>query len=107
MEFTVAEPWFSLLVAGRKTVEGRLNRPKYKSLAVGTVLTFWNPDRTRSCTRVLMGVAAYRSFADMLDAEGLERVLPGIATLEGGVAIYRQFYSAEEEQQTGVLALSL
>jgi ASC-1-like (ASCH) protein len=49
----------------------------------------------------------YSTFAEMLRSEGLEKCLPGIFSIEDGVAIYRQFYSKEEEAQFGVLAFKV
>lgn len=50
----------------------------------------------------------YPTFDAMLRSEGLARVLPpasGVSSLEQGVAVYRGFYSAEQEREHGVLAL--
>jgi len=50
---------------------------------------------------------------DMLIAEGVKNVLPNIElnsgadTLEAAVAVYRQFYSKEDEQKSGVVAIKL
>lgn len=51
--------------------------------------------------------ARYPSFEQYLMQEGLARTLPGTRSIERGVAAYRQFYSAEEENAHGVVALHL
>ena len=43
----------------------------------------------------------------MLESEGLNRVLPGIQSIEDGVNVYRQFYSTELEEENGILAIHL
>jgi ASC-1-like (ASCH) protein len=52
-------------------------------------------------------VARYASFGALLEAESLARVLPGVATVDAGVAVYRQFYAADDERARGVLAIGV
>ncbi|KAK4370708.1 hypothetical protein RND71_010183 [Anisodus tanguticus] len=49
----------------------------------------------------------YHSFHEMLEAENLKEVLPGVDTVEKGVEVYRKFYSEEKERSNGVLAISV
>ncbi|XP_073284101.1 uncharacterized protein [Primulina huaijiensis] len=50
-------------------------------------------------------VHQYALFHYMLEAEGLEKVLPGVENIKEGVRIYRAFYSEEKESLNGVLAI--
>eukprot|EP01105_Mastigella_eilhardi_P023786 TRINITY_DN6051_c0_g1_i1.p2 TRINITY_DN6051_c0_g1~~TRINITY_DN6051_c0_g1_i1.p2 ORF type:complete len:125 (-),score=40.54 TRINITY_DN6051_c0_g1_i1:65-439(-) len=105
---TAREPWFSLLRDGRKTVEGRLNAGDCATLRPGDRVRFARaPDGGEAFTASVDGTRAYPSFSSMLCAEGLQCVLPGVASVEEGVAVYRQFYSEEQERQHGVLAIRL
>ncbi|GKE11633.1 putative RNA-binding ASCH domain protein, partial [Tanacetum coccineum] len=52
-------------------------------------------------------VHPYASFSDMLAAEGLTKVLPGVETIKEGTQIYRNFYSEEKEMSNGVLGIHL
>ncbi|KAG5530673.1 hypothetical protein RHGRI_025590 [Rhododendron griersonianum] len=52
-------------------------------------------------------VRRYASFLEMLEAESLTKVLPGVQTIEEGVQIYRKFYSEEKEKLNGVLAIGV
>ncbi|KAI8537436.1 hypothetical protein RHMOL_Rhmol09G0023600 [Rhododendron molle] len=52
-------------------------------------------------------VRRYASFSEMLEAESLTKVLPGVQTIEEGVQIYRKFYSEEKEKLNGVLAIGV
>ncbi|KAJ6866011.1 hypothetical protein NC652_037515 [Populus alba x Populus x berolinensis] len=52
-----------------------------------------------------MNVHRYASFFKMLQAESLEKVLPGVKTVEEGVKIYRKLYAEEKEVSNGVLAI--
>ena len=52
-------------------------------------------------------VARYASFRALLEAESLARVLPGVATVDAGAAVYRQFYAPDDERARGVLAIGV
>ncbi|XP_052172329.1 uncharacterized protein LOC127788256 isoform X2 [Diospyros lotus] len=86
-ELHVQEPFFSQFRDGLKTVEGRYARGDYNSF-----------DNSQDVHR-------YASFSEMLEAESLSKVLPGVETIEEGVQIYRKFYSEEKERSNGVLAI--
>ena len=43
----------------------------------------------------------------MLKSETLEKVLPNVESINDGVDIYHQYYSAEDEAKYGVLAFGL
>eukprot|EP00250_Pteridium_aquilinum_P025116 c30179_g1_i1 orf=326-1063(-) len=96
----VQEPFFSQLKDGSKTVEGRCAVGAYNSILPGDLLLF-----NDVLTQVVKMVNHYDSFKEMLNAEGLDQVLPGVTSTIEGVAIYRQFYSEEKELSGGVLAI--
>ncbi|KAF5733908.1 hypothetical protein HS088_TW16G00349 [Tripterygium wilfordii] len=50
-------------------------------------------------------VRRYASFHEMLESEGLAKVLPGVKTTDRGVQVYRNFYTEEKERSNGVLAI--
>ncbi|KAK6255428.1 hypothetical protein SCA6_016733 [Theobroma cacao] len=50
-------------------------------------------------------VHRYASFFEMLEAESLAKVLPGVETIDEGIQVYRKFYSEEKEMSNGVLAI--
>ena len=43
----------------------------------------------------------------MLENEGLKYVLPDIKTIEQGIAVYRKFYSIEQEKEFWVIAIEM
>ncbi|XP_078150036.1 uncharacterized protein LOC144545308 isoform X2 [Carex rostrata] len=101
-ELNVQEPFFSQLKAGKKNVEGRLAVGYYNNVAQGSLLLL-----NKCLLLKVERVARYQSFLAMLQVETLANVLPGIATIEEGVAIYRKFYTEEKEKSNGVLAISV
>ncbi|KAL6662336.1 hypothetical protein ACP70R_000195 [Stipagrostis hirtigluma subsp. patula] len=103
-ELHVQEPFFTQLRAGAKKVEGRLATGNYNRIAHGSLLLF------NKC--LLLNVEAvrkYSSFSEMLQAEMISNVLPGISSIEEGhgVKVYRKFYTEEKEKTYGVLAISV
>uniref|UniRef100_A0A803M5V6 ASCH domain-containing protein n=1 Tax=Chenopodium quinoa TaxID=63459 RepID=A0A803M5V6_CHEQI len=101
-ELHVQEPYFSQLKDGMKTVEGRCAVGNYNRIQSGD-LVFFN-----KCLMLeVQDVRHYSSFLEMLEAETLKVVLPGVLTFEEGVKIYRNFYTEEKEQSNGVLAISV
>ncbi|KAJ4795490.1 RNA-binding ASCH domain protein [Rhynchospora pubera] len=101
-ELHVQEPFFSQLKAGRKKVEGRLAAGYYNNVVQGSLLLF-----NKCLLLKVERVTRYQSFREMLQVETLANVLPGVATIEEGVAIYRKFYTEEKEKASGVLAISV
>ncbi|KAL6208485.1 hypothetical protein ACLB2K_019434 [Fragaria x ananassa] len=52
-------------------------------------------------------VQSYGSFSDMFKAESLQKVLPGVITIEEGLQVYRRFYTEEIERSNGVIAICI
>ncbi|GJU14614.1 putative ASCH domain, PUA-like superfamily protein [Tanacetum coccineum] len=101
-ELHVQEPFFSQLKDGQKTVEGRCAGGDYNRIESGSMLLF-----NKCLLLQVQDVHPYASFSDMLAAEGLTKVLPGVETIKEGTQIYRNFYSEEKEMSNGVLGIHL
>src|SRR5438067_2389047 len=98
----VSEPWFSLLASGRKPVEGRhkvecyavTGGPRWQYLDVGDIILFRDADNTTRTFRgqvvELTNYIGERALQDYLEAETLDRTLPGITSLAEGEQIYLQ-----------------
>ncbi|XP_061365169.1 uncharacterized protein LOC133308551 [Gastrolobium bilobum] len=102
LELNVQEPFFSQLKDGLKTIEGRCASGKYSRIELGNLILF-----NKSVVFEVQGIQWYPSFFDMLEAESLGKVLPGVESVEEGVKIYRRFYTEEKEQANGVLAITV
>ncbi|KAF3953089.1 hypothetical protein CMV_021431 [Castanea mollissima] len=99
-ELHVQEPFFSQLKDGKKTIEGRCAVGDYNRIGSGTLILF-----NKCVVLEVQDVHPYASFSEMLGAESLAKVLPGVETIEEGVQIYRKFYTEEKEKTNGVLAI--
>lgn len=102
LNLSVKEQYFQQIKLGLKTIEGRLAKEKYVLLKNQTPISFNHAYETS-----IEKIEVYPSFKIMLETVGLEHVLPGVKSIDDGVEIYREFYSSEEEQSNGVVAIFL
>lgn len=101
----VSEPWFSLIASGVKTCEGRLCKDDFRAIQVGDILVFHHANAT--CRTRVVCLTTYDTFEEYLQEEGLDACLPGVASIEEGVAVYHQYYSWEEECLYGVRGIQI
>jgi len=88
---TVREPWFSFIQKGEKTVEGRLNKGRFSKLKSKDVI-IWENENEKFKVKIEY-VNEYSSFKEMIEKEGLDKVLPSINSVNDGIQVYRQFYT--------------
>lgn len=96
------EEYLMATAEGRKKVEGRLYDEKRQKIRPGDTIIFEN-----RLMVVVKDVRVYSSFREMLEREGIENVLPGVESVEEGVAVYRRFYPEEKERKYGVAAIEV
>nr|KJB23584.1 hypothetical protein B456_004G105900 [Gossypium raimondii] len=94
------EPFFTQLKDGIKAVEGRCAVGDYNRIATGALILF-----NKCLVLEVQDVHYYASFFEMLEAESLAKVLPGVKTIDEGVQVYRKFYTEEKEKTNGVAAI--
>jgi len=99
----VQEPYLSLILNGQKTVEGRLNKGKFKDLKVGDKLLIGSYKKLFTVKRI----NCYSGFRNMIASEGVKNVVPDKSTIEDAEAVYYKFYTKEQEKEFGVLALQI
>jgi hypothetical protein len=59
----VSEPWFSLILLGLKTVEGRKNKGRFTDMKIGDIVEWKNNDfKPRSVLTRVTGKAEYPTF---------------------------------------------
>jgi ASC-1-like (ASCH) protein len=105
---SVSEPWFSLILLGLKTVEGRKNRGLFAQMKVGDIVEWTNDSIIpRSVQTRITGKAVYPTFREYLETEGLDKCLPGISDMGDGLSIYYKYFTKEEEKEFGVVAIHL
>ena len=104
----LSQPWFDYIKNGNKVIEGRINNPEsfFAKVEIGTSFVFYNNQKELMVKTIRK--TTYPTFKEMLEAETLEKVLPGIKTIEDGVQEYYKFEGFQENEKLyGVVALEL
>lgn len=104
-EVYVNKIWFDHISEGNKTVEGRLNKGKFKTFKKGDIIYFKNENKKIKVQ--IINIIEYKDFKSYLEKEGLKRTLPGIDTIKEGRKVYYSFYTREMEDLHGVLAIEI
>ncbi len=99
----VQEPYHSLILSGKKTAEGRLNKGKFASLQIGDILVM-EPEQIEF---KVVGKNIYKTFKEMIVCEGVENVIPDKNNIDDAVAVYYIFYTKEQENEFGVVAIKI
>jgi ASC-1-like (ASCH) protein len=97
------EPYYSMVINGLKTVEGRLNKGRFAELEIGDVLMMRPENKKFQVT----DKRQYKTFREMLEAEGVKNVLPDKNNIEEATKVYKNFYKESEENRYGVLAIRI
>jgi ASC-1-like (ASCH) protein len=101
-EINVDDIWFSHILAGRKTIEGRLCKSKFKFIKRDDDVII-----NQKLKKNVSDVRFYSSLEEYLRNERLNNCLPGIETIEEGIMIYRKFYTETDEKAYGIVAIEL
>jgi ASC-1-like (ASCH) protein len=91
LQLSLRHEYFDAIKSGIKTVEGRLNAYKFKGLQPGMNISFISVQTDEVIICLVQAINTYSNFEDMLRNEGINNMLPGIAIIEKGVAIYQGF----------------
>lgn len=103
------------ILAGKRTIEGRLCRGKFAQYQVGDRVWLRRDYRDdygilhdgepRQALIEIVGIRRYSTFAEMLQGEGYKKVIPYAENIEEAAAEFNRYYSTDEQQQYGVLAI--
>lgn len=103
IQLNVEEPYLSFILNGQKTIEGRLNKGKFKDLQIGDILII-GPEENKF---IVNSLTLYKSFREMLEKEGIENIIPNKNTLDEAESVYHSFYTKEQEEEFGVVAIGI
>ena len=106
MEFRLDGMYFEMIKNRDKKVEIRLNDEKRQQLKIGDELIFVRrgDDKQRIKTKVT-ALRHYKSFKEMVMFEPKNDIGFAFKTLDEIIETYEGFYSKEEEEKYGVLAI--
>jgi len=103
ISINVQEPYHSLILNGKKTVEGRLNKGKFASIKVGDFLEL-EPEKIKF---KIVGKNVYSNFKEMIKKEGIKNVIPDKKNIHEAVSVYYKFYTKDQETIFGVIAVRM
>lgn len=105
------------IIAGRKTIEGRLRKGKFAHYRVGDYVELRRDVRDKmgalqdgepNAARVrIVAIRNYPTFLALVQAEGFARVIPSATSAEEAAAVYDIYYSAKDQALYGVLAIEV
>ena len=108
LTLSVQQKYFDAIKAGTKTVEGRLNSPKFQDLKPNMHITFTCVQTQEQVVCIVQDLQRYQTFEEMLLAEGVANMLPGVQTLFEAVALYESFPGYKEDvKKIGALAIKV
>jgi len=108
VELAVSDRWFRAVEQGLKQYEGRRWTLKIAHLKPGDTLVFRHLDnQNRTVKRAVKGVHLFQTFEQALLCLPLDKVLPGVETIEEGIAIYCKFVTLETQKKDGVCMIQL
>jgi ASC-1-like (ASCH) protein len=108
LRLELQDQYFHAIASGAKTVEGRLNSPKFKDVQVGMSICFSSQSTEQTIVCVVQTIDRYQSFKDMLLAQGIGNMLPGITNLEQAIDIYESFPGYKDKVALyGVIAINI
>jgi len=90
LQISINKRAFKSILAGKKTIEGRLLKGIFTKLINGEIFRFFNDNN--SFTVKVMKINSYNNFSDMLMHENVKNVVPYCATIEDGVSLYKNIY---------------
>lgn len=102
MELKSCKKWFDAINDGSKTIEGRLCLP---SLKIGDEIVFkcWK----RQVIKRVSFIHHYSCFAELLEQEDRQLILPNVGTHAEGVKIFESWYPSDVQRRKGVVAIGL
>lgn len=105
------------IIAGRKTIEGRLNRGKFAQYQVGDSVRlrrdFRNSDGKLedglpdAAQVKITAIRHYDNFLELVTSEGYQNVIPSASSAQTAADEYNKYYTQADQQHYGVLAIEI
>ena len=98
--FNLKPQYFIAIKSGTKTIEGRAPKNEkdktFDEMVFDDVITFINQETGEQLTCSVLAVNKYSNTKEMLEVNGLKNILPGVFTIEEGIAIYNDLKDYKE-----------
>ena len=79
----------------------------YQNVQPGDEIVVYNEEETDNIEIKVIRVTEYKSIKEMLTGEKIKSLLPDVETVQEGVEVYRRFYTPEQEQEFGMVAIEV
>ena len=107
-EMHLADEPFDMIASGKKTIEVRLNDEKRRELSVGDIIIFYRKSHiTDMCAGTVVGLRHYDNFLQLFSSERLADTGCVDMTVEQAAQSMYKYYSHEQEEKDGVLAIEI
>jgi ASC-1-like (ASCH) protein len=103
VQINVQEPYLGYIKDGTKTIEGRLNKGKFKEIEVGDMLEISGITKQF----VVTAKRNYKTFLEMVTVEGFQKVIPDKANPSDAANVYYKFFTKGQEKEFGVVAIEI
>lgn len=102
-----AEPYFTFVKNGLKTIETRLQKGKYLNIKPGDHIIVNNKEETDEFKVEVLATRKYKTFRELLENEDIKKVFPDEDNFKNALKTPYQFYTKEQEKEFGVLAIEV
>jgi len=103
---------FEAIKNGTKKIEGRVPTPdsnvQYNKMKKGDTIIFANKETNEKMEVLILGVKHYPNVREMIEKEGISRVLSSGGTIEEGIESYNKFKGYKENiPKHGIYAIEI
>lgn len=100
--------YYDFILNGTKRIEIRLNDEKRQLINIGDTIKFLKlPDLIKTIDARVIGLLKYHSFSDMFKEIDIDILADKSMTKEELINVLEQFYTKEEQEKYGVLAIRI
>lgn len=108
LNLSLIHTYFEFIKSGRKTIEGRINTPKFENLKPGDKIIFTSHQTQETLSCIVTRINRYADFESMLRYEGVENLLPDITNIKTGVQVYEALPGYKEKVTTfGAISITI
>jgi ASC-1-like (ASCH) protein len=110
--FPLTKEMYELVESGEKTMEGRVSEPSnpkknYLLMNIGDTIIFECLETKRRTKTKVVYKKHYKNVEECLNEQGLEKMLPGVNSIEEGINLYNNFPGYKERiKRFGIYAIS-
>lgn len=107
-EMCLADEPFDMIVSGKKIIEVRLNDEKRGEISAGDIIVFYRKSHINDmCAVTVIGLRRYNNFLQLFSSERLADTGCTDMTAEQAAQSMYKYYSPEQEEKDGVLAIEI